>query len=50
MSVFETLPGFCPDCGSIFPQLLSKGNIACYKCKTDFHPEGKKINYQIIKI
>lgn len=34
-------PGFCPNCGSIFPQLRQSGNVICFTCRNEFRPEGK---------
>lgn len=34
-------PGFCPKCGSIFPEMRQSGNVICYTCKNDFRPESK---------
>ncbi|XP_063706677.1 DNA-directed RNA polymerase I subunit RPA12 [Culicoides brevitarsis] len=35
----DVTPGFCPNCGSIFPQLRQSGNVICYTCKNEFRPE-----------
>ncbi|XP_055851680.1 DNA-directed RNA polymerase I subunit RPA12 [Episyrphus balteatus] len=39
MESFSTIPGFCPVCGSIFPELQAIGDIKCYNCKNIFGPD-----------
>lgn len=41
MEGLNCTPGFCPNCGSIFPQLRQNGNVICYTCKDEFKPESK---------
>lgn len=36
---FVTEPGFCPDCGSILPNLSSSGGVTCYTCRKQYGPE-----------
>ncbi|XP_011864441.1 PREDICTED: DNA-directed RNA polymerase I subunit RPA12 [Vollenhovia emeryi] len=38
-SSFITVPGFCPDCGSILPLLSESGTVACYTCKREWNSE-----------
>lgn len=38
MTSFATTPGFCPDCGSILPNLKDTGDVECYNCKHKFGP------------
>ncbi|EGI69860.1 DNA-directed RNA polymerase I subunit RPA12 [Acromyrmex echinatior] len=38
-SSFITVPGFCPDCGSILPLLGEKGGVTCYTCKREWDAE-----------
>lgn len=38
-SCFITVPGFCPDCGSILPLLGEKGGVVCYTCKREWNSE-----------
>ncbi|KAL6431654.1 DNA-directed RNA polymerase I subunit RPA12 [Cataglyphis hispanica] len=36
-SCFITVPGFCPDCGSILPLLdEKKATVTCYACKRNW--------------
>ncbi|KAM0729285.1 DNA-directed RNA polymerase I subunit RPA12 [Formica fusca] len=36
-SCFITVPGFCPDCGSILPLLAErKATVTCYTCKRNW--------------
>lgn len=37
---FQAAPGFCPDCGTILPQLKEKGGVSCYFCNREFSSEG----------
>uniref|UniRef100_A0A336LXJ7 DNA-directed RNA polymerase subunit n=1 Tax=Culicoides sonorensis TaxID=179676 RepID=A0A336LXJ7_CULSO len=39
INAVNVTPGFCPNCGSIFPQLRQMGNVTCYCCKNEFRPE-----------
>lgn len=43
MDTFETVPGFCSDCGAILPLLKFKGNVVCYTCTREYKPEGNYI-------
>ncbi|KAJ3665743.1 hypothetical protein Zmor_001222 [Zophobas morio] len=48
--VFETVGGFCPDCGSILPPLREKGGVTCYTCARNFPAEvfkGYKVTYTV---
>ncbi|XP_014469660.1 PREDICTED: DNA-directed RNA polymerase I subunit RPA12 isoform X2 [Dinoponera quadriceps] len=38
-SSFITVPGFCPDCGSILPLLSDQGGVICYACKREWGAE-----------
>lgn len=40
MELFGKNPGFCPDCGSILPQLKPNGGVVCYSCARAFSAEG----------
>lgn len=42
-SSFITVPGFCPDCGSILPLLGEKGGVTCYTCKREWGAEGTTV-------
>lgn len=33
-------PGFCPNCGSILPQLKLSGSVICYQCEKNYNPSG----------
>lgn len=41
MEMIKIAPGFCPNCGSILPNLRATGKVKCYNCLTDWPPEGK---------
>uniref|UniRef100_W8CDU1 DNA-directed RNA polymerase subunit n=1 Tax=Ceratitis capitata TaxID=7213 RepID=W8CDU1_CERCA len=50
MEIFNSQPGFCPVCGSILPPLNTVGNVVCYNCKKEFHPEvfgAQDVDYTI---
>ncbi|CAO1418913.1 unnamed protein product [Diamesa serratosioi] len=35
----KTTPGFCPNCGSILPQLKATGGVECYLCSTTYNSD-----------
>lgn len=40
-SRFITVPGFCPDCGSILPLLdEEKATVVCFACKRKWNSES----------
>lgn len=39
-SYATTTPGFCPNCGSILPQLKATGGVECYLCSTSYSADG----------
>ena len=40
-SYAKTTPGFCPNCGTILPQLKATGVVECYLCTTRYNSDGK---------
>ncbi|EEZ99110.1 DNA-directed RNA polymerase I subunit RPA12 [Tribolium castaneum] len=47
---FESIEGFCPDCGSILPPLKQTGGVKCYACERNFPSDvfrGTKASYVI---
>lgn len=50
-SCFITVPGFCPDCGSVLPLLDEKGRVRCYTCKREWNSEGVfRISFSVKRI
>uniref|UniRef100_U5EQG9 DNA-directed RNA polymerase subunit n=1 Tax=Corethrella appendiculata TaxID=1370023 RepID=U5EQG9_9DIPT len=33
----HTIPGFCPNCGSILPMLTQVGNVRCFACLSTYN-------------
>lgn len=36
------IAGFCPDCGSILPQIKASGGVVCFLCEKEHSVDGKK--------
>ncbi|XP_067001544.2 DNA-directed RNA polymerase I subunit RPA12 [Anabrus simplex] len=47
---FISEPGFCPDCGSILPELRTDGGVTCFTCKRKHGPEvfGEMVTRYVI--
>lgn len=37
----QTVPGFCPDCGSVLPDMKTSGGMTCFLCEKEHDASGK---------